>query len=245
MTSRQIASVFSSCTVFFSVPTSGTCISNMSPALSHFRSSAFWLSLVGVPVAMMSPGFERHEGRDIRQDVDEAEDHVIGGVVLRHLAVDLAGDVQRLGQIDVGRHPRADAAGRIPCLALGDVEAAVADPVADGALVAHGDAGDILQRAVLRECAGRSCRSPAQISPSYSSCSDSGGRRIGWLCADQRVRRLEEHARILGLGVAAGRGQFGVAVGVVHADAENFFAADDRRQQLHLGQRKIGPDAGA
>ena len=55
-TPRQTASAFSSCTTFFSVPISGTCISNTSPALSHFRSSAFWLSLVGVPVAMISPG---------------------------------------------------------------------------------------------------------------------------------------------------------------------------------------------
>ena len=56
-TPRQSASAFSSCTTFFSVPISGTCISNASPALSHFRSSGFWLSLVGVPVAMISPGF--------------------------------------------------------------------------------------------------------------------------------------------------------------------------------------------
>ena len=56
LTPRQIASAFSSCTTFFNVPISGTCISNTSPALSHLRSSSFWLSLVGVPVAMISPG---------------------------------------------------------------------------------------------------------------------------------------------------------------------------------------------
>ena len=82
-----------------------------------------------------------------------------------------------------------------------------------------------------------------QISPSYSSCSDSGGRRIGCVVRHEAVRRLEEHARILRLGVAAGRGQFGVAVGVVHADAEDFLPARHRRQQFHLGQRKIRPHA--
>jgi hypothetical protein len=61
--------------------------------------------------------------------------------------------------------------------------------------------------------------------------------------ANQRVRRLEEHAGIFSLLVAAGLGQLGVAVGVVHADAEDLFAARHRRQQFHLGQRKIRPHA--
>jgi hypothetical protein len=41
-------------------------------------------------------GLQGHEGRNVGQDIGELEDHAVGGVVLRHLAVDLAGDVQRL-----------------------------------------------------------------------------------------------------------------------------------------------------
>ena len=61
---------------------------------------------------------------------------------------------------------------------------------------------------------------------------------------DEAIRRLEEHAGILRLGVAAGRRQFGVTVGVVHPDAENFFAAHDRRQQFRLAKREIRPHPG-
>src|SRR3954469_19209782 len=80
-----------------------------------------------------------HESRNIRQDFGKLEDHTFGGVVLRHLAVDLAGDVQGLSKVDSGRDPRPHAAGRIPGLALGDVETAVPDPVPDRAFVGKRD----------------------------------------------------------------------------------------------------------
>jgi hypothetical protein len=44
--------------------------------------------------------------------------------------------MQRLIRVEFGLDPRPDAAGGIEILALGDVELAVAQPIADRALVA-------------------------------------------------------------------------------------------------------------
>ena len=122
----------------------------MSPGLSQTGGSVFAPFLTGVPVEIMSPGFERHERRDVNDDVGEREDHVRRGVVLRDLAVLAHGQVQRLGQVDVGCDPRADAAGGVEILTLGDVEFAVADPVADRAFVAQRHPGDDAERMILR-----------------------------------------------------------------------------------------------
>ena len=67
---------------------------------------------------------------------------------MAEFAVDVGREVQVVEVADlVERHqPGAERAGRLPVLALGDVELGVANPVADRAFVAEGETGDVLAR---------------------------------------------------------------------------------------------------
>ena len=60
---------------------------------------------------------------------------------------------------------------------------------------------------------------------------------------DQRAGRAHEQARIL-RPASEPSPIFLVAVGVVDADADDFFRRDHRRQHLHLGERIVGANAG-
>ena len=93
-------------------------------------------------------GHQRGEGRDVVDEIAEAEDQPAGAVVLPRLAIDprRQADVRDLLLTGVGHEPRAEAAGGIEILALGDVEFGVPHPVADGALVAERDGGDVVER---------------------------------------------------------------------------------------------------
>src|SRR5258708_2817169 len=66
-------------------------------------------------------------------------------------AVNVGGkvDVGDLRLVNVRNDPWPEAAGRIKILALGHVEFGVPHPVADGALVAQGDGGNVIERRAL------------------------------------------------------------------------------------------------
>src|SRR5882757_4654982 len=98
---------------------------------------------------------QRREGRDVVDEVAEAEDQPRGAVVLPDFAADARGqaDIGDLRLTGVGHDPGPEAAGGIEILALGDVEFGVADPVADGALVAQRDGRDVVERGTLRNVA--------------------------------------------------------------------------------------------
>ena len=153
----------SATTVLRNTPICGTSISTVSPGFSQTAGSAA-LELHRRAGGDDIAGLERHEGADIGDQFGKRLDHAGGGVVLRHFAVDLNSDVQRLGEIDLvgGHDPRADAAAGVPVLALRHVEFAVPHPVADGAFVAQRHAGHMIERRALARCADRRGRSPAR-----------------------------------------------------------------------------------
>ena len=105
-------------------------------------------------------GHQRGEGRDVVDEIAEAEDQPRGAVVLPRLAVDARGqpDVRDLRFVAVGHEPWPEAAGGVEILALRHVELGVPDPVADGAFVAQRDGRDVVQRRASRRYAGRPCR---------------------------------------------------------------------------------------
>ena len=56
----------------------------------------------GVPVRITSPALQRHEPRQVGDQLAEAEEQLVGGVLLDDLAVDARAQAQRCG-VDVGR----------------------------------------------------------------------------------------------------------------------------------------------
>ena len=138
----------SATTVLRNVPISGTAISIVSPGLSQIGGSVRGPEFDRRAGDDDIAGLERHEGADIGDQIRERLYHagVVSSCVISPLILTVM--CSGLVEIDlVGRHqPRADAAGRIPILALRDVELAVANPVADGALVAQRRAGDMVER---------------------------------------------------------------------------------------------------
>src|SRR6202035_4509737 len=95
--------------------------------------------------------YQRGEGRDVVDEIAEAEDQLRSAVVLPHLAVDprRQPDVGDLRLARVRHQPRAEAAGGLEILALRHVEFRVPDPVADGALIAQRHRGNVIQRRTL------------------------------------------------------------------------------------------------
>ena len=96
---------------------------------------------------------QRGEGRDVVDQIAEAENQPAGAVILAQFAVDPRGepDVGDLRFIGVGYQPWPEAAGRVEILALRHVELGVADPIADGAFVAQCDGRDVIQCSAFRD----------------------------------------------------------------------------------------------
>ena len=83
-----------------SVPTPSTLTIMRSPGVSGPTPD-------GVPVVITSPGFERHEARDVLDQIRHREDQLAGVGVVAPLAVDPALDVE-LRRIEADRDARAD-----------------------------------------------------------------------------------------------------------------------------------------
>src|SRR4029077_16191834 len=100
-------------------------------------------------------GYQRGEGRDIVDEVAEAEDQPSGAVVLPRLAVDARRepDVRDLLLVGLGPEPRTEASGRVEILALRHIELGVPHPVADGAFIAQRDGGDVIERRAFLDVA--------------------------------------------------------------------------------------------
>ena len=124
----------------------------------------------------------------------KVEDHARGRIVLRHLAVNAHGQTQRLVEIDACRHPGSEAAGGVEVLALGDVEAAVPQPVADGAFIAQRETDDVVVRARLGDAPPEAADHQRDLAFVVEL---HGFRRPHdrLVVPDQRIRRAEEHAR--------------------------------------------------
>src|SRR5712691_8012443 len=98
---------------------------------------------------------ERRERADVVDQPGEAPGQALGRVLLAQLAVDAGRDAQRLAGIELvgGHDPGAEAARLVEILALGDVQRAVAEPVAHAALVPEREAADHFERALARDVA--------------------------------------------------------------------------------------------
>ena len=128
----------------------------------------------------------------------------------------------------------------VEILALGDVELAVPRPIADGAFVAQRQAGDHGERAVLGHVLAVAADDDRDLAFVVELLGDFRPHQI-LPRSDQRIRRAIEHARIFrSVGDVIVR----PAVGVVDADAEDFFRRRERRQQLDFVKRHVGAHPG-
>src|SRR6266480_854492 len=93
---------------------------------------------------------ERGESGDVVDEPRDAVDHLFGGGVLHHLAVEPRLERQLLAVSDLAArdHPRAESAGAAEVLARGPLQR-VALPVAHRAVVVAGIARDVLPRIFL------------------------------------------------------------------------------------------------
>ena len=184
-------------------------------------------------------GHQRGEGRDVVDQIAEAENQPAGAVVLAQFAVDARRepDVGDLGFIGVGHQPRAEAAGGIEILALGDVEFRVPHPVADGAFVAEADRGDVVQRRAFRDVAAGLADNQNHFAlvVELRRGARANQRRP---MTDEGARRAHEHARIFRRVLAVL--VFGVAVRIVDADADDLFRRGNRRLPGDGVEREVG-----
>src|ERR1700722_12494776 len=158
----------------------------------------------------------------------KAEEQGGGAIVLPYLAIDPCRqpDVGDLGFAGIGNKPWAEASRGIEILALRDVELGMSHPIADGALVAERDRCDVIERVALRDM-------PAGLADhehQFAFIVELGGcLRPYQRCfvADKRTRRGEEHARIFWRVRTVFI--FGVAIGGVDANADDFLRRWNRR----------------
>nr|GEU28106.1 putative aminotransferase [Tanacetum cinerariifolium] len=183
--------------------------------------------------------FQRHELRQVADDLRHREDH--GGRVtgLHALAVHFQVQVEVLHVADVlGRdQPRADRAERVAALALVPLRAAfeLVRPLRH--VVDHAVAGHVLERIVFRDV----LRAGADDDPELHfpiGLPGPLGQHDRIVGARQRGDRLQEHDRLLGqrhLG-------FGRVVGVIEADADEFADMLDRHAEARRAayQRQRG-----
>src|ERR1700722_13296385 len=168
----------------------------------------------------------------------KAEDQAWGAIVLPYLAIDPCRQpyVGDLGFAGIGNKPWAEAPRGIEILALRDVELGMSPPIADGAFVAERDRCDVIERLALRDMPA----GPADHEHQFAFIVELDGcLRPYQRCfvADKRTRRAEEHARIFWRVRAVFI--FGVAIGVIDANADGFFRRRNRRPPCNGLERMI------
>src|ERR1700722_17429265 len=168
----------------------------------------------------------------------KAEEQGGGAIVLPYLAIDPGRqpDIGDLRFIRVGNKPWAEAPRGIEILALRDVELGMSHPIADGAFVAERDRRDVIERVALRDM-------PAGLADhehQFAFIVQLGGCLRPYercFVTDKRTRRAEEHARIFWRVRAVFI--FGVAIGVIDTDADDFFRRRNRRPPCNGLERMI------
>ena len=109
----------------------------------------------------------------------------------------------------------------VEILALGDVELAVAQPIADRAFVAQSKAGNHPERVFLRHVLALAADHHGDLALVVELFGDFRPNQL-LPVPDQRIRRAIEHARIFRV---FGQRVIGAAFGVVDADSTGFFPA--------------------
>src|SRR5690606_556783 len=135
-----------------------------------------------------------------------------------------------------GDEDRADRAGRVEILALGGVELGVAHPVSDRAFVTERQAGDMFEGAFARDAAAFLADNDDDLAFIVELWAF-GRTQDRLFVTDERVRRAAKEARVFLLfGIVL---VLGVAVGAVHADADDFLRRTDGRQECDIFQRMV------
>ena len=141
--------------------------------------------------------------------------------------------MQRLVGVEVGggHDPGAEAAGAVEILALGDVERAMAQPIAHAALVAQRQPADQAECLLLRDVAAFLADHQHDLALVVEFL------RHFWthdrlLVANQRGREAAKQVRIFRRLAAVL--VLGAALGIVDADADDFFRREQRRQHLDI-----------
>ena len=124
-------------------------------------------------------------------------------------------------------------------LALRHVEGAMAGPVAQRALVEAGEARDVLRRTVLRDAAAALADDDRALALVIEL--RRFRRAVDRLAmADERARRAQED---VGIFRHVEIGVFGIAVGIIDADADDFLRRRNGRQERHRVERMVGRGA--
>ncbi len=182
-------------------------------------------------------GRERHERRDIRNDVADAEHHVVGIAFLKGLAVklELQAEVTRVTNFVRGHYPRPESAGGKEVLARADLLGVVL-PIADAAVVEDRIAGDVRERRFLIYVAAAFPDHDGELDLVVEAGRDAGQDQVlamadvaFWIAHEERRpgRRLARHASLLHLGEV---------ISVVHADAVEVGWVRDAGQQRDVAQ---------